>query len=225
MNNKKILLADDELTLSCIKQGVSNIEKYLKENGTSVSETAVFLKLRMDLLYMVKSFSHTVKSSNVAGLNSVSRALKNHGFEVVKVPGRLYDIDSMMCSGSTLNHFFNYMNGVVHENPDGSLVYITNKSKLNKQFNITPEISEKIGFDFEKMFLDKISPYIKKENVYFIDNVADDLHNLHGGIHCLCNEIPKDIPNTFNSNSIDNYVPVKIGLINRIINYLIDLLN
>ena len=89
------------------------------------------------------------------------------------------------------------MNAVVHKKNDGSLVFITNKSGLNDIYGLSKEISEKIDFDFEKMFIKSVEPYIKKENIYFVEGtdnkIATLLETEGGGIHCLCNEIPAQI--------------------------------
>ena len=56
---------------------------------------------------------------------------------------------------------------------------------------------------FEKEFKNAISPYVKSENVYFVEGQPQEknglsshipylLEKLGGGIHCLCAEIPKD---------------------------------
>lgn len=225
LKDRKILLADDSLTVSSIANGIKNISTYLSENEVPVIEKSNFLKLQSNLNHFLEKFKTSIKTSDMDKLSDVARVLVDNGFEVINVPGRLYDVGLDSFRELKINHYMNYMNSIVHEKPDGTLIYITNKSNLNEKFNITPEISKKIDFDFEKIFLDKLEPYVKRENVYFINNMADDLYNLHGGIHCLCNEIPKDIPSQYIPESVDNYVPVKIGLGSRIINFIINILN
>ena len=63
---------------------------------------------------------------------------------------------------------------------------------------LTDEISQKIGFSFEKSFINSISKYVKPNKIYFIkgDNnfVADEMLTIYqGGIHCACTEIPRGL--------------------------------
>ena len=62
-------------------------------------------------------------------LRLVENELLYAGYNVIKVPGRIFTIDKTNIPCHTLN----YMNAIVHINPKGELlVYITNKSDLNK---------------------------------------------------------------------------------------------
>ena len=67
---------------------------------------------------------------------------------------------------------------------------------------MTPKLAKELGLDFEDKFKESVKNYIKPDNVYFIeggsgkdpkicDNIAQILEETHGGIHCLCAEIPK----------------------------------
>lgn len=86
------------------------------------------------------------------------------------------------------------MNAIVHEKSDGELVYITNKSVLDEFCGITPEVSEKLNFSFEKMFENCVKEYVKPENIHYIssDGYIPTLleRDCHGGIHCLTAEVP-----------------------------------
>jgi len=98
--------------------------------------------------------------------------LKEHGFKPIRVPG-LVGKDKV-----------NFMNAIVHQNPDGSLVYITNKTHFGKE----------IGINFEKLFkkyLQTAVPEIKE--VVFIDGkrcTHDNITKFFGGIHCMSSENP-----------------------------------
>ena len=65
---------------------------------------------------------------------------------------------------------------------------------FDKRIGLTPEIIKESGFSFEKEFVNSLKPYIKEENVYFVEGKAgeiqDSLENLAGGIHCLTTEMP-----------------------------------
>ena len=54
----------------------------------------------------------------------------------------------------------NFMNAIVHERADKSLVYVAGKSVLDEQLGLTPEIAEKIDF-IDKNELENRNEYIK----------------------------------------------------------------
>ena len=56
----------------------------------------------------------------------------------------------------------------------------------------SPEISEKIDFDFEKMLKKALKPYVQESDIHFIEgqHISELLTDEGGGIHCMCNEIP-----------------------------------
>ena len=89
----------------------------------------------------------------------------------------------------------NYVNAVALENNKNEIIYITNKSLLDRQCGITPDTERRTGFSFEKMFKDSLKPYVDENNIYFVSGenyeIADYLTNFDGGIHCLCAEIPQ----------------------------------
>ena len=84
----------------------------------------------------------------------------------------------------------NFINAIVTKNKDGELVYVTNASIFDKKLGITPEIEELTGFSTRRMFIDSVSPYIKPENIHFIDEkLTEQLFKYMGGIHCTATEI------------------------------------
>ena len=130
-----------------------------------------------------------IPNSQYIHTSKVQEELADAGYNVVKVPGRIFDYinDS---DGILPQHILNYMNGIVHEDKNGDLVYITNKSNLNKYCGITEKVAQKIGFDFQTEFVNSVKDYIKPENIYFVDSKMF-LKNYEGGIHCLAAEMPK----------------------------------
>lgn len=97
--------------------------------------------------------------------------LKKYGFKPILIPG-------------TLGRDLNFMNAIVHQEPDGSLIYITNHSDYGLKSGINmKEI-------FEKQLKEKC-PKIKE--VIYIDGedyVPKCLSAEGGGIHCLTSERP-----------------------------------
>ena len=196
LNNKRVLVADDRLTIKEIKKAIENIGKYKISHNPSKSEINKLNDVKKGLQILLKDFEGDVKANRNPKADEIAEVLRNSGYKSIMVPSRVY-YTIPNTKADDLVHYLNYMNAVVHEKPDGSLIFLTNKSMLNKDFGITPEISDKIGFDFEKMFVKSLEPYVKKENIYFIEGnsnkIAELLKNEGGGIHCLSNEIPAEI--------------------------------
>lgn len=101
------------------------------------------------------------------------KELKAHGFQPICVPGLLAE-----------NKGLNFMNAIVHQKPDGKLIYITNKTDLCK----------KLGVDFEGIFEKDLKSKVPNvEKVIFIDGeglLQSNLTELEGGIHCMTCERP-----------------------------------
>ena len=193
LKNKQVLVADDKLMIKELKNALSNIEKCKK----SLSDTKEIQKLeetKKEIEKVLKDFKNEVKISQNPTADEVSESLQKAGYEPIRVPGRLYYVIPNKGADDLVSQL-NYLNAVVHEKSDGTLTFITNKSALNEKCNITPEISEKIGFDFEKVFVKYLKPYVKADDVHFISGkenyIAKVLENQSGGIHCLCTEIPQ----------------------------------
>ena len=89
------------------------------------------------------------------------------------------------------DYFNNFTNAIVHKK-DGELHYITNAPLLDTHLGITPEIEELTGFSTKNLFIESIEPFVKRENVHFIDEkTTNKLFDLCGGIHCSVAEVVK----------------------------------
>lgn len=181
LKDKTILVADDALWSKRLKQVISQIA-----NDSSL--TRVRNKL-IEVYNMISVMCANIPNSRYAALSKVQEELAECGYQSVKVPGRIFEYANDN-DGIVPQHILNYMNGIVHENKDGELVYITNKSNLNRYCGITEKVAQKIGFDFEFEFINSVKDYIKPENIYFVDT-QKFLKVFQGGIHCLAAEIPK----------------------------------
>lgn len=194
LDNKKILLTDDKLSLEILKKGYNKFLEFVsnlpqKERKDYLVQDRSFQNLIRDFEYFQKGNINNAKTEDV------EKVLKEKGFEVIKVPGRIYETGDYH-KADFLYHFCNYMNANVIKNKDGKLVYITNKSSVDDMLKLTPELAEKIGFSFENEFINSISDYVDKDHVYFINGEKDFikeklLHGYGGGIHCVCTEVPK----------------------------------
>lgn len=182
LDNKRVLLADDKLTIDILKQGLEKIPKDDECYGV--------------LNNFIKNFQENIKLNNKPQSEEVEKILTDNGFEVIKVPARIYETKTDENDSVYLKHFCNYINANTLINKNGNLVYITNKSSVDEQLGLTPAFIEKIGFSFEQCFIDSISKYIKPEHIYFVDGENNFISEImlteyQGGIHCVCSEIPE----------------------------------
>lgn len=235
LDNKRILLTDDSLTIKAFNKGIKSIQKLLKKEPKKTELLVVKENLDKELNKFKKSVLNNVQAPR----EDVKDILENKGFQVISVPGRIYqtfpepeDIQvtedyirevsnkkskkldflpmfseellsfyprvskekSIQPEEQQLTHLLNYMNAIITKNKKGEMVYISNKSDFDKRIGLTPEIIKESNFSFEKEFVNSLKPYIKEENVYFVEGKAgeiqDSLENLAGGIHCLTTEMP-----------------------------------
>lgn len=192
LDNKRVLLVDDTKTLEFLQNGINKIFDYMKKHPDEREECFNVIDRFINLK---AAFENDIADNENAKQNMVEKILNKNGFEVIKVPGRFYNTRNSK-DDSNLDHYCNYINANVLKNKDGEIVYITNKSDVDKRLGLTPEMSEKIGFSFEKSFVDSISPYVNPEHIYFIEGENNFVSNsmltgYQGGIHCVCMEVPK----------------------------------
>lgn len=187
LDNKRVLVADDSLTVEYLQKAVENSDKYLKEHKFDLGVRLTKSKLSNRL----KDFQKQIAQNGYASSEKTIAELTEQGFTPIRVPGRIYNA----FEPQELYHDMNYMNAIVHKTADGKLVYITNKSTMNKSLGISEEKAKKIGFDFESMFKESIKPYVNEEDVYFVSGgnnlVSKLLRRNKGGVHCLSAEVPK----------------------------------
>lgn len=189
LKNKTVLLNDDRLTLAELEKGIKSAENYEKTSGRCENNSI------SGMLKMIRDFFVQYKARSInENSETIETELKNYGFKVVRVPSNIIRPSVVQDIDSDNHYMSNFMNAIVHQNKQGDLVYITNRSLLDEAAGITKEVEEAIGFGFHKMFRDSVKDYIKPENVYFLDGnttIPQFVENYQGGIHCLCAEIPK----------------------------------
>jgi len=191
LDNKRILVADDNLTLKVLQDGIKKVTKAFKE--CTDTKKAQYLDTILEKLEILEGeFLCTVATTKFSRNKKLKKILKANGFTVIPVPGRLYDMNY----SSTPCHKMNYMNGIALKNDNDELVYITNKSKVDVDLGITPQLEKELDFSMEKAFKDSVAEYIKPENIFFVsglyNEIADNLTKKRGGIHCMVTEIPKE---------------------------------
>ncbi len=195
LDNGKILLTDDNLTLNVLNEGFQKLIKYISR--LPAQEQKDYKEIFVKLGSKIQNFKRIMDLNKNPSTSEIAEILEKKGYEIIRVPGRIYSIYQNKENEIFLKHHCNYINANVFKNKENQLVYITNKSNIDNDFGITPEIAKKINFSFEKNFVDTISKYIDKEHFYFIkgeDNFVAEkmLYEYTGGIHCTCVEIPKD---------------------------------
>ena len=197
LENKVILLTDDNLSLKALRNGHKKISEFIKQ----LSDKQEILKYSNSMKKFssyINKFEKQISANEYATTAETEKTLVDSGYKVIRVPGRLYELSKDAGEqGSFLECDCNYINANVVKNKKGELVYITNKSNIDSEtLGLTEEMNEKCGFSFENAFKDSISDYINQDNIYFIkgedDFVAKTmLKKLQGGIHCLCAEVPE----------------------------------
>lgn len=196
LDNKRILLADDNMTMEVLEKALAKI----KENATILKPLQYirYKQISLNLENIIMNFSWASYRNTLPKTDEIEQILKNSGYEVIRVPGRLYEVKDMYRNGSedSLQHSCNFINANVFKNNEGDLVYITNKSQLDSMMAMDKRTREELGISFEKTFTEAISKYVKPEHVYFLsgeDNYIPNsmLYETMGGIHCTCVEVPQ----------------------------------
>lgn len=196
LDKNRILLADDRLSLKALEEGLCKISNYIRDKSWEEKEEYSIPLNR--IIDMYERFTNIIDNNPFPSTEEVEKILLENNLEVIRVPGRLYSICLRDDGTKRLKHYCNFMNANALINKDGDLVYITNHSEVDLMLGIMPEMSEAINFSFKDSFINSISPYVKKEKIYFVrgeDNFLPRkmLPEYQGGIHCVCTEVPEDL--------------------------------
>ncbi|MCQ2740149.1 MAG: hypothetical protein MJ237_08000 [bacterium] len=119
--------------------------------------------------------------------NTLSEAKIKTLTDLVRSVGKAYAI--LGNKKFVSNYRNNFINALAYEN-NGEIQYITNNSMFDIDLGITPEVEELIGFSTKNAFIESVAPYIKKDNIHFINNNDTDTYfSYDGGVHCIASEI------------------------------------
>lgn len=196
LDKKRILVADDEMTLKVLETGFTKFKEFIKSKKQEKNPISQAIIENFNELILEFKFDSSINKAPKS--KDIIEKIKQAGFTPISVPGRIYTTNLERYNKTSLSHDCNYINANVLINKEGDLVYITNKSNIDKRLGLESDFTKEFDFRFEKEFIKSISPYVKPEKIYFID--GDDnyvsktmLKEMLGGIHCTCSEIPLNI--------------------------------
>lgn len=201
LDNKRVLIADDDLMLKVLKEGLQKIVSVVSSHELPIDKKELLRQPYVSLATYLENFKMISETNPMPSLNETEKVLKEGGFEVIKVPGRIYNLSksnekNLDSKEYILKQLHNYLNANALINDKNELVYITNKSNLDEEFGITKEVQELLGFSLQQKFIESLEPYVKKEKIYFVSGENDAiskevLSEFQGGIHCMSAEIPR----------------------------------
>lgn len=195
LDDKKILVADDDLTIKVLKDGLGKLEEYQK--NLPYQKREIYNPNKQRLKRIINRMEESILFNSLPQTDEIVSILEENGYKTIRVPGRIYNLEQIPSEEPSLIHDCNYMNANVLKKDNGELVYITNWSDIDStKIGLPDEIQKHIGFNFQDAFIDSISQYVKPKHIYFIKGKDDYvtktmLPELGGGIHCICAEIPK----------------------------------
>lgn len=190
LDNRRILVADDNLTKKVFRNGLNKMAELLTTHPQYQSE---LLNIQKNLKTELSKFNKATKENSFSKLENTEKVLIEKGYKPIRVPGRVYH--TFPIASDSLIHSLNYMNAIVVKNRKNEMFYITNKSLLDDKIGLTPKIIKQTGFSFENEFKKALADFIPPENIYFVEGEQGEipqlLEELEGGLHCLVTEIPK----------------------------------
>lgn len=194
LNNKRILVNDPKMLMKELNNGIKRAKGvYAKEKDPQLKTVIRKLSYLKDEILESNQEYDTLNK-----YKTLQQELKYNKFNVIKVPGLIIKPGNGIVAGQPLfladiKYKMNFMNAIVHERADKSLVYVAGKSVLDEQLGLTPEIAEKIDFSFERIFKKSLNEIIAEDDIHFVGDktISNILKNNYGSVHCLFAEIPK----------------------------------
>ena len=194
LNNKRILVNDPKMLMNELNNGIKRAKGvYAKEKDPQLKTVIRKLSYLKDEILESNQEYDTLNK-----YKTLQQELKYNKFNVIKVPGLIIKPGNGIVAGQPLfladiKYKMNFMNAIVHERADKSLVYVAGKSVLDEQLGLTPEIAEKIDFSFERIFKKSLNGIIAEDDIHFVGDktISNILKNNYGSVHCLFAEIPK----------------------------------
>lgn len=189
LNNRNILVNDFEMMSEQLKKYILKAKEYLSINPDDSSVQKVLQNLETAL----ERHSSNVANSTLADADKISSELTALGFNPIRVPAALVNEFVPGNEYDCFSHYIydsNFINAIVHERPDKSLLYLTNQPAETICTDAESSIgAKKIGFDLKTIFEDAVKKYVNKADIRYL-STQEILKNKSGGIHCLFAEIP-----------------------------------
>lgn len=195
LKDKKVLIADDEMTAELLQKGFAKLHNFVAR--LPKSEMEQYRDAYVKTGCMAQAFKKIIDINPYAKPKEAEDALLKAGYEPIRVPGRLFELFSSKGDNGKpeyiLKNHQNFINANVHINDKDEIVYITNKSNIGKTLGMSEKLQDLTGLNFEKIFADSIKPYVDK--IYFVSGKDDAIANkllpeYYGGIHCMTMEVP-----------------------------------
>lgn len=193
LDNKNILLADDNLTLKILEDGYEKLLDYISAKHAEDDPMATCIK--DCFLSQIFKFRMMYNNNINPQADKIAEIIKNAGYNPIRVPGRIYTVTNFADKMLFLSHDCNYINAAVIKNENDEIIYITNKSNIDKMLGLETGFAKDFDFRFEKEFIKSIEPYVNPDKIYFVNGDNDYiskvmLKGMQGGVHCICSEIP-----------------------------------
>lgn len=196
LDNKRILLNDDKMSIEILKTMKDKLIKHISTIPPNEAEEFNNALININDAIVrneAETLTYAEELAKEANSNDVEKVLQENNYEVIRVPGNLYNLRGGIY-GLTKKYKFNFINANVVKNNNGELVYITNKSDLDEVLGLTPKVKEIIDGGVEDYFARTLSKYVKPEHIYFVSGKENAvakymLGNCYGGIHCACTEV------------------------------------
>lgn len=196
LDNNRILVADDNMTIQILEKGLEEFIAFAKNKNAQ--QNKIIDAIIQNFNKVITEFKQEVSENKLPQTEQVSNILEEIGYIPIRVPGRIYSATYFTDNDVYLSHDCNYINANVIKNENDEIIYITNKSNIDKTLGLENDFAKDFEFRFEKEFVKSLAPYVKPEKVYFIDGKdsfvsTTMLKEMQGGIHCACSEIPFEL--------------------------------
>jgi len=179
LDNKRILLADEQMSFDIIKQLEERYDEFEKsydhsqnnENKISEGMSGLHILMRRSRFEEIKKGYNIAKQYreyyNQKDFDYVEKKLTENGFEVIRVPGR---ISGLMLNEKGLEDVYtleNPVSSIAVKDKNEELIYVAS-TFIDEYLFLTPELIKKIGYSFEKELRNVFHKFIKQENLHLL---------------------------------------------------------
>lgn len=175
LNYPYVLVNDPDLAIKILNNNNQCTSKSYSDLFTKSGES----KLPPNIVYETTDLKNSHK---YASTDQVIKELEEIGLKPIRVPGVLAD------------NKLNYMNAIVHQKPNGKLVYITNKSNFKDLYKVDTEAKFEKYLTTQVPQIDSVEfisgPLVKEYWKPPVNYLTRTLTKQKSGIHCMVAEEP-----------------------------------